>query len=158
MSEICGKPRTWEAGGEGCTRPRGHDGPCRATTWSNGQPTNVVSSLGCGGGGYSYSTRGEGVGGTTHLVAPGGVAGAVGGSAYAPGSYGGSAGPGQRASTTPGILAPGLYRLHWRSGGSSLAAVGITVDGRNWFAPTNWVSPTDDLKHLEGLQWAEPLT
>lgn len=35
-------------------------------------------------------------------------------------------------------LAPGLYRMHWKSGGSSLAAVGVTHDGKRWFAPVNW--------------------
>lgn len=35
-------------------------------------------------------------------------------------------------------LAPGLYRLHWKSGGSSLAAVGNTHNGTRWFAPVNW--------------------
>lgn len=37
-------------------------------------------------------------------------------------------------------LRPGLYRLYWREGGSSLVAVGILYDGRRWFAPTNWTS------------------
>jgi hypothetical protein len=34
----------------------------------------------------------------------------------------------------------GLYRLHWKDGGSSLAAVGSDREGRRWFAPTNWIS------------------
>lgn len=37
-------------------------------------------------------------------------------------------------------LEPGLYRLHWKEGGWSLAAVGILHDGRRWYAPVNWTS------------------
>ena len=36
----------------------------------------------------------------------------------------------------------GLYRLFWKSGGTSLASVGSLYDGTHWFAPTNWTSPT----------------
>lgn len=36
-------------------------------------------------------------------------------------------------------LRPGLYEIFWKSGGSSLAAVGRDRDGNAWFAPTNWV-------------------
>lgn len=37
----------------------------------------------------------------------------------------------------------GLYRVYWHAlygGGSSLAAVGITPDGRHWLAPVNWIA------------------
>lgn len=40
-------------------------------------------------------------------------------------------------------LAPGLYRIYWRTGGSSLAAVGVTSEGNRWMAPINWVYPGD---------------
>jgi hypothetical protein len=36
-------------------------------------------------------------------------------------------------------LQPGLYILHWTSGGSSFAAVGQNHYGDTWYAPTNWV-------------------
>jgi hypothetical protein len=36
----------------------------------------------------------------------------------------------------------GLYRVHWKSGGSSLAAIGVTDDGGRWLAPINWVKPS----------------
>lgn len=39
-------------------------------------------------------------------------------------------------------LEHGIYRLFWKSGGSSLAAVGSLHDGTPWFAPTNWTSET----------------
>lgn len=35
------------------------------------------------------------------------------------------------------LLKPGIYRIHWSSGGSSLAAVGVLTNGQNWFAPVN---------------------
>lgn len=34
----------------------------------------------------------------------------------------------------------GIYRLHWKSGGFSLAAVGRLHDGTTWYAPTNWTA------------------
>lgn len=46
---------------------------------------------------------------------------------------------------------PGLYRVFWKSGGSSLASVGITADGGKWLAPTNWVSPTTDQSAWEDI-------
>ncbi len=39
-------------------------------------------------------------------------------------------------------LGLGLYRVWWKSGGSSLAAVGNGSDGTRWLAPTNWIEPT----------------
>lgn len=39
------------------------------------------------------------------------------------------------------IPGPGLYRIWWDEGGSSLAAVGVTSDGKRWLAPINWVAP-----------------
>lgn len=41
-------------------------------------------------------------------------------------------------------IAPGLYRVAWKSGGSSLAAVGITANGTRWLAPTNWITVVTD--------------
>ena len=35
---------------------------------------------------------------------------------------------------------PGLYRVYWRSGGSSLAAVGVDNAGLRWIGACNWVS------------------
>ena len=37
-------------------------------------------------------------------------------------------------------LKHGIYRIHWKEGGSSLAAVGSDVAGNRWLAATNWVS------------------
>ena len=43
-----------------------------------------------------------------------------------------------------GGLEMGLHRVHWKSGGTSLAAVGQMSDGRKWFAPCNWVGPSEN--------------
>lgn len=34
----------------------------------------------------------------------------------------------------------GLFVLHWKEGGSSLASVGSDRAGNRWYAPTNWIS------------------
>ena len=39
-------------------------------------------------------------------------------------------------------LGHGVFRLFWKSGGSSVASVGSLHDGTRWFAPSNWVSKT----------------
>ena len=39
-------------------------------------------------------------------------------------------------------LALGLHRIHWSSGGTSLAAIGMQSDGRRWIAPCNWTQPS----------------
>lgn len=38
-------------------------------------------------------------------------------------------------------LALGLYKIHWKTGGCSYAAVGMLPCGGRWLAPTNWVTP-----------------
>ncbi len=49
---VCGKPRSWQEGGEGCLLERGHDGPCRATTWGGGETIcSTVPATGKGGDG-----------------------------------------------------------------------------------------------------------
>ena len=35
----------------------------------------------------------------------------------------------------------GAYRIYWKSGGSSIATIGMTWDGGRWIAPSNWISP-----------------
>lgn len=45
----------------------------------------------------------------------------------------------------------GLYRLFWKSGGMSEAAVGSLHDGRRWFAPTNWTSKSPE--GIASTQW-----
>jgi hypothetical protein len=37
-------------------------------------------------------------------------------------------------------LRHGLYRVHWKEGGSSLAAVGSLPNGDRWIAPCNWIN------------------
>lgn len=40
----------------------------------------------------------------------------------------------------------GLYIVHWKDGGTSLAAVGMGPDGRRWLAPTHWQVPSSTAK------------
>jgi hypothetical protein len=37
----------------------------------------------------------------------------------------------------------GLYRVYWRTGGISLAAMGQNANGLRWIAPANWLAPPD---------------
>jgi hypothetical protein len=37
-------------------------------------------------------------------------------------------------------LALGVYRIFWKSGGSSVAAVGFDYKGNRWIAPCNWIT------------------
>lgn len=34
----------------------------------------------------------------------------------------------------------GVYKIKWKSGGSSLASVGYDAKGRWWMAPCNWIN------------------
>lgn len=50
----------------------------------------------------------------------------------------------------------GVYRLHWKSGGTSVAAVGCLASGEKWFAPANWISgPSTDWTKVESVELIE---
>jgi hypothetical protein len=34
----------------------------------------------------------------------------------------------------------GVYRIHWKGGGTSVASVGQLHNGTRWIAPANWTS------------------
>lgn len=51
-------------------------------------------------------------------------------------------------------LDPGVYRLHWNTGGSSIASVGIMYDGTNWYAPTNWTSENNKNPLVASTDWS----
>ncbi|KFL31720.1 hypothetical protein JP75_06505 [Devosia riboflavina] len=53
---------------------------------------------------------------------------------------------------SPAAVDPGLYRVHWKSGGTSLAAIGMMSDGNRWIAPTNWLRPCE---MPSAGEWAE---
>jgi hypothetical protein len=38
----------------------------------------------------------------------------------------------------------GLYRIHWKDGGTSVAAIGQDDVGNHWIAPANWTDKTDE--------------
>jgi hypothetical protein len=66
---------------------------------------------------------------------------------------------------SPDIAPLGLYRVHWKSGGSSLAAIGMMENGDRWIAPTNWIKPWAmptaggwaDIDHLEPIDPPAPV-
>ncbi len=66
--------------------------------------------------------------------------------------------PGKTLATR---LKPGLYVVHWKSGGSSLAAVGCVDNGLNWFAAVNWTSSEAEgiasTRHWRLVARVEPL-
>lgn len=49
----------------------------------------------------------------------------------------------------------GVYRLFWKTGGSSVASVGATYDGTRWYAPANWTTGSADasLASLVSTDW-----
>jgi Lar family restriction alleviation protein len=51
----------------------------------------------------------------------------------------------------------GLYRIHWKTGGSSLAAVGMDHSGARWMAASNWTCAEikSPAAPLVGHPWAE---
>ncbi len=50
-------------------------------------------------------------------------------------------------------LEHGIYRIFWKEGGISLAAVGTDADGKKWYAPTNWVTvPSTDWFAIERVE------
>jgi hypothetical protein len=54
-------------------------------------------------------------------------------------------------------LPPGLYRIYWTSGGSSLAAVGCAPVGRNWIAPINWTRSWPADRYWSEIERIEPI-
>jgi len=51
----------------------------------------------------------------------------------------------------------GIYKLHWASGGDSIAAVGGTDNGGRWMAPINWITPTADQNQWRMVLFATPI-
>lgn len=52
---------------------------------------------------------------------------------------------------------PGLYRVWWTEGGSSLAAVGVNRSGGRWLAPLNWVAPPEDFTRWDTVLRLDPI-
>lgn len=51
----------------------------------------------------------------------------------------------------------GLYRIYWKEGGYSLAAVGVLHNGDRWLAPTNWTSSHAGGVSFSGRWWKKVL-
>ena len=45
----------------------------------------------------------------------------------------------------------GVYRFHWKSGGTSVAVVGHLHDGERWFACSNWTAENPTNEDVTGL-------
>lgn len=52
-------------------------------------------------------------------------------------------------------LRTGLYRVFWKVGGASLAAVGQNELGDTWIAPTNWLAPDETGAHWRTVKRVE---
>lgn len=51
-------------------------------------------------------------------------------------------------------LKHGIYEIYWKSGGSSLAAIGYNTKGSNWIAPCNWVNGMVDIDFDTNVGWS----
>lgn len=59
--------------------------------------------------------------------------------------------------TDPKRVPLGLYRVHWKKGGASLAAIGQASDGSRWIAPTNWTWSWGLTYTWSDIAWLEPI-
>jgi hypothetical protein len=50
-------------------------------------------------------------------------------------------------------LKHGAYKIFWKSGGVSVASIGFTYDGTNWFAPCNWTSEDNSRPLVASTDW-----
>lgn len=50
-------------------------------------------------------------------------------------------------------LKHGVYKIYWKGGGSSLASIGMTYNGINWFAPCNWTSEDNEHPQIASTNW-----
>lgn len=61
-----------------------------------------------------------------------------------------------RAVAKPADIRFGLYRVFWKSGGSSMAAIGGDASGGRWIAPSNWIAPASlDAERLNSIACLE---
>ena len=44
----------------------------------------------------------------------------------------------------PSSIKCGIYIVCWKSGGSSIASIGMMANGGRWIAPINWVRTSED--------------
>ena len=51
----------------------------------------------------------------------------------------------------------GLYKIHWKDGGFSLASVGMTYDGTRWMAPSNWTTGSTEEPFKATTDWKSVL-
>lgn len=55
-------------------------------------------------------------------------------------------------------LVPGIYRVFWKAGGESVAAVGVVdLSGPRWLAPINWTTPVTDQLHWRSVAFVRKI-
>lgn len=54
-------------------------------------------------------------------------------------------------------LPNGIYRVYWKTGDESTAALGRLANGDCWLAPTNWIHLTEDQRVWRSVERLEPL-
>lgn len=52
-------------------------------------------------------------------------------------------------------LVCGVYAVHWKTGGVSVAALGMLANGDMWIAPTNWIEPAMDQNQWRKIERME---
>lgn len=52
-------------------------------------------------------------------------------------------------------LTHGVYKIYWKGGGKSLASIGYTYDGTNWFAPCNWTTESNTKPLVASTDWGK---
>lgn len=57
----------------------------------------------------------------------------------------------------PDAAKAGIYLVHWKSGGASLASIGCDESGARWLAPTNWLHPGKLQDHFNDIAMLEKL-
>ena len=50
-------------------------------------------------------------------------------------------------------LRQGFYKIYWLDGSYSLASIGQTYDGTNWFAQCNWVCESNKEPKMASTKW-----
>lgn len=51
----------------------------------------------------------------------------------------------------------GVYRIWWKSGGSSVASIGNDYNGNRWMAPANWTCPRGENPTTMLSKWVDQI-
>lgn len=53
------------------------------------------------------------------------------------------------------MIKPGVYRIHWKDGGTSVGVVGMTYSGANWLACANWTAQDEKHPKTTTTDWTD---